>query len=99
MLFRSCQLFFSSIHWFTTKSATPYWLTIGDENFKRSEPILNALAHWDPENTYDDQPIAAYAIRLEPGMDRQTAVDHIVAKAEQAINIAVSACAKNEPET
>jgi len=94
-----CMLSFSSIHWFTTKSATPYWLTIGDENFKRSESVLNALAHWDPENTYDDQPIAAYAIRLQPGMDRRGTVEHIVKTVKSAINVALTSRGNNGPKT
>ena len=92
-----CQLFFSSFYWFTTKSATPYWLTIGDGDFERSEPILNALAHWDPEHTYDDQPIAAYAIRVKPGMARRSVVDHIIETVQDAVNVAVSALTKNVP--
>lgn len=93
-----CMLSFSSLLWFTTKSATPYWLNIGDQNFKRSEIILNALAHWDPENTYADQPNAAYAIRLHPGMDRRATVEYIVKSVKEAINVASTNGSNHDPK-
>lgn len=94
-----CQLFFSSYQWFTCKAGTPFWLTIGDEKFKRSESILNTLAHWDPENTYDDQPIAAYAIHIRPGLDRREVVETIVNSAKAALDAVAQSITRNGADT
>lgn len=81
-----CQLMFSTFHWFTTKSSTPYWLSIGNFNFKRDDSILNILSHWDSDNTYEDHPTAAYAIVLEPGLDRHGAVEKITKSVREVLN-------------
>ncbi len=94
-----CQLFFSSYQWFSSRAGTPFWLTIGNESFKRSEAILNILAHWDPINTYDDQPVAAYAINIRPGMDRREVVESIVNSAKAALSAVAQSNSKNGAET
>jgi hypothetical protein len=81
-----CQLMFSTFHWFTTKSSTPYWLSIGNSDFKRDDSIVNILSHKDSDNAYDDQPTATYGIVLNPGMDKTETVLHITNKVKEVLN-------------
>jgi len=50
-------------------------------------------------NTYDEEGMATYAIRIHPGLDRQGAVAHIVKTVKAAIQVVVSVGAKGGAET
>lgn len=84
-----CQLLLSTYNWFTTKSCTPYWLHIGNTDFKRDERIVNILSHMDPKNTYDDLPnhyLPTYAINIKPGTDRSGTAKQITKRVREVLD-------------
>ena len=86
------QVLYSSEFWFTANTATPFWLMIGEEGFDRSEEILNALMQWDSKHTAEDKQLAAYAIPLRAGMDRNEIIEHIVETVKSALRAVVEQC-------
>ena len=81
-----CQLMFSTYHWYTTKSSTPYWISIGNSDFKRDDSIVNIIRHLNSDNAYEDQPTGTYGIVLSPGMDKNETVIHITNKVREVLN-------------
>lgn len=80
-----CQLKFSSYDWFMKDSHTPFWLRLKDVDFNHSESIYIALNNIDEENTYLDSDYVSYAIKLNPGMDRDEVIQHIVFKVRDVL--------------
>jgi hypothetical protein len=69
---------FSSYDWFKRKSHTPIWLYIYADASEEPERIYSTLKRYDAENVYRERDRGLYGIVLQPGMDRNQAVQCIV---------------------
>lgn len=73
-----CRLYFSSYEWCTKDSQTPIWLKLHRDKIDNFDSIINNLKYLDSDNTYNEIKHVTYGIQLQPGMDKQLVVDHIV---------------------
>ncbi len=76
-----CFLGFDAKKWFLRNNQTPIWLSIYEENWKKSLQISHYLSDFDPANSFDNE----YGIILNTGMDKEQLVTHIVDKVKEVL--------------
>ena len=56
-----------------------------DKDWKKDEKLYHFLDNLDAENSYNENDYASYGILLQPGMDKNQVVNHIVNKVKEVL--------------
>jgi len=81
----TCRLYFSSHDWFIRDSHTPIWLNLYRDNIDNFQNVYHTIYNFDSNNTYNDKDFVIYGIQLQPGMDKNQVVNHIVNKVKEVL--------------
>ena len=76
-----CYLCVASDKWFMRDNHTPIWLSVLDYDSEKRQYINRALHSFDSDNSWDDE----LGIMLQPGLDKNQVVEHIVKRVKEAI--------------
>lgn len=76
-----CRLYFSNHKWSVREAKTPFWLKIQEEWGKSSQKVKSILKELKTKNAYED----SVGIKLQTGMDKEQAVNHIVTETKAVL--------------